>query len=132
MSLFFVMTSWAFMQNGADMNDNADFLGIFNFSGISFFGFVWIYKVILLTSPAVVLCVLFAIFELFIDPIRDFFSFDRTNCCHFAFSILCFPMVIMMLVIFMGLLFGVTLIVSLVAAEFVVLRFSPCCVPTYE
>lgn len=118
-SILFVMIPWAFLSITDDNNDNNDFLNLLNISSkISFFGYIYIYKLLFLVSPLVFFIVLLLIFEVGIDSIQDFLCWQSRP---FLLLIICYvPFVI--IVIF--LLICLSLIVSIVIFEFLMFSWT--------
>lgn len=123
--LLFVTMTWAFLSIDGSINTDSDFIGLFDISGISVFGYVYIYKVLFLVLPLVVFCVVLLFFE-FTDSIQEFLWW-QSRSSTLLFFVCYLPMVIlavcsaMVLVTMMG----------LIAAEFAVFSWTACFVEVF-
>ena len=117
--VLFVMISWAFLSiSYLDINDNFDFFNLLNIDGISFLGYIYIYKIIFLVSPLVIFIVLFLIFELSIDSIHDFLCWQSRP---FILLIVCYVPFVIIVVL---LLIILALIVSIIIFEFAMFSWT--------
>eukprot|EP01083_Nonionella_stella_P172690 593433_1 len=110
----FVMISWAFLST----NNQGDFVGLLNMPGISWLGYIYMYKVIFLVSPLVISIVMLLIFELSIDSIHEFLCWHSRSYVLLIVCYVPFVIIVMITVIILA------LITSLIAAEFALFSWS--------